>query len=273
MDEKAPNKITLILRKEWLELRQQRALLLGTILPPLFFTLIPIAMLYATSHIPMSVFKANDTKEISDAIARVNPAFANMTPLESAQALLGQQLSVLFLFLPAILPSIIASYSVVGEKTSRTLEPVLATPVTTTQLMVAKSLTALIPAVVITWVCASIFITSVWVLAVSHRVFVAIISPGWLIVLFVGGPLLGLITVGATVAVSSRVNDPRTAQQISVVVILPIMMLFFGQFTGLLVLSPTVALFGLVGLALLAAIVLAIAIRVFQRETILTRWT
>ncbi|MDQ5827777.1 MAG: ABC transporter permease, partial [Chloroflexota bacterium] len=86
-------------------------------------------------------------------------------------------------------------------------------------------------------------------------------------------PLLALITVAATVAISSRVNDPRTAQQISAVLILPIMLVFFGQMTGLLVLNPFVALVGAAVLALIAAFTVWLAVRLFQREAILTRWT
>jgi ABC-2 type transport system permease protein len=112
-NERAPNKIGLILRKEWLELRQQRGLLLGTILPPLFFTLIPIGLLYATSHFPSSALKQTDTREMIEALSKVNPVFIGMTEVEASQAILGQQLSVLFLLLPTILPSIISSYSIV----------------------------------------------------------------------------------------------------------------------------------------------------------------
>ncbi len=41
--DKAPNKVALILRKEWLELRQQRVLLLGMLAPPLIFAVMPLA--------------------------------------------------------------------------------------------------------------------------------------------------------------------------------------------------------------------------------------
>jgi hypothetical protein len=51
------------------------------------------------------------------------------------------------------------------------------------------------------------------------------------------------------------------------------MLLFFGQMTGLLVLNPFVALVGAAVLALIAAFTVWLAVRLFQREAILTRWT
>ncbi len=139
-----------------------------------------------------------------------------------------------------ILPSVIASYSVVGEKSNRTLEPLLATPLKTWELLAGKMLAALIPAMALTWICGALYIAGVWAGALSPRVFAAVVSPGWLTVFLLCTPLLALIAIAAMVAISARVNDPRTAQQFSVVVV-PFLGVFFGQLTGVLVLSPLIA--------------------------------
>src|SRR6185503_13939245 len=47
-----PHRITLILRKELLEIRQQRGLLLSMVFLPLLFTLMPLAILYIAGHVP-----------------------------------------------------------------------------------------------------------------------------------------------------------------------------------------------------------------------------
>jgi ABC-2 type transport system permease protein len=171
------------------------------------------------------------------------------------------------------LTSIIASFSIVGEKQSRTLEPLLATPVTTGELLMAKALSALIPSVLATWFAALVFVIGLNFIAISPLVVQAVISPGWIIALIFVTPLLGLSTVALTMAVSSRATDPRSAQQISVLMIIPVMLLFFGQITGFLILSPLVALLGVVILAGVSAFTVWLAARVFQRESILTRWT
>src|SRR5690242_2251119 len=105
------HKIMVILYKEWLEVRQQRMLIFSMILPPLIFSLLPLAVVYGIGH-------AGSSSNINMPSSANLPAFAGMSPVEKAEVLLGMQLSVLFLLLPSIITSIIASYSVVGEKTS-----------------------------------------------------------------------------------------------------------------------------------------------------------
>ena len=77
--------------------------------------------------------------------------------------------------------------------------------------------------------------------------------PGWLIVFLLWTPALALIGIALMVAVSSRVNDPRTAQQFSAALVLPFLGLFIGQISGLLILGPVFAL--TVFLILLALVV------------------
>ena len=54
--------------------------------------------------------------------------------------------------------------------------------------------------------------------------------------------------------------------------ILPITAVFVAQLLGLMVVGPTALLLGSVGCLALNGILLWIGVRVFQRETILTRW-
>ena len=72
--------------------------------------------------------------------------------------------STYFVLIPAILPSIIASYSFVGEKIEKSLEPLLATPTTDGELLLGKSLAAFIPCMAVTYIGAAIFsiLLDVW---------------------------------------------------------------------------------------------------------------
>src|SRR5262245_54123271 len=135
------NKIGILLHKEWLELKQQRSLILGIIALPVLLTAIPLISLFALGSAP----PAGNTDEFTRELIRTNPLLAGMSEQEASQAILGQAFSTMFLLMPMILPSIIASYSIVGEKTNRTLEPLLATPVQTWELLAGKILASLIP--------------------------------------------------------------------------------------------------------------------------------
>ena len=79
-------------------------------------------------------------------------------------------------------------------------------------------------------------------------------------------------SVVAGVIVSSRVNDPRVAQQIGGIVVIPIIGVTLLQATG-------TVLVGASGYLLFAAIVLVVSaiglragVALFDREAILTRW-
>jgi ABC-2 type transport system permease protein len=84
--------------------------------------------------------------------------------------------------------------------------------------------------------------------------------------------LLALMAVSFSLMVSSRVNDPRVAEQVSMVVILPVLAGFFGQVAGLFVLNKQIISVVALVMLVLDALLLYLTTRVFQREQILTRW-
>ena len=119
------------------------------------------------------------------------------------------------------------------------------------------------------WVCSLVF-------DIAAR-FVAQPQPfaegaRWLIAIGVVGPLLAVLEVTFALMVSSRVNDPRVAEQISMVIIVPLLAGFFGQMAGLFILDRQ--LISVVAIVMLAldALMVYLAVQAFQREAILTRW-
>lgn len=259
-------KTLLVLEKEWLEVRLQRSLMLTTFLLPPAITLFALAVFYAAGAFPGSA-NMNMPPGVT-----LDPLLAGMSPSELGQTVLGKQFSIMFMLLPVFIPSVIASYAVVGEKRDHTLEPLLATPVETWELLSGKALAALVPTLLVTLLCGVLFAIGVVVFALTPAVSAAIVTPGWWLVLVFDAPLLALIGIALIVIVSSRANDPRSAQQISAVLIVPVMLLLFANLTGVLFLSPVVALVAAVFLAALAILTVRIASQLFQREAILTRW-
>ncbi len=179
-------KALIVLEKEWLELRLQRGLLLATLFLPPVMTTFGVVVFYVAGK-----FSAN----MNTAGAPLPPEFVGLSPLELAQALVGRQFSILFLLLPIFIPSVLASYAIVGEKRERTLEPVLATPIRTWELLLGKTLAALIPALAITIASACLFVVGILSFAVSDRVRELIVTPGWILAVLVDTPLLALIGV------------------------------------------------------------------------------
>jgi ABC-2 type transport system permease protein len=195
-----------------------------------------------------------------------------MTGAECFQIFLVNEFMVLFMIIPVIIPVNIAAYSIVGEKNTRSLEALLATPITTAELLVGKCAAAVIPAILATIGAFAIFIAGSWILVGDPVILSALLEPRWLIAVLVLGPLLAVLSVGFALIVSSRVNDPRVAEQLSAVVIVPVLAGFFGQVAGLFVLNVQIVSLVALVMAGIDAFVLYLATQLFQRETILTRW-
>ena len=125
-------KVWVILRKEFREIRQQRILLFSILLPPLLFVVLPLFYLQ---------LGGNGSKASTLHV----PSLQGLTLHEYTQGLVGTIFSNIFILLSMIVPSTIAAYSIIGEKNSHTLEPLLATPVRRWQLLAGKMLAALLP--------------------------------------------------------------------------------------------------------------------------------
>ncbi|HEY7983172.1 MAG TPA: ABC transporter permease subunit [Ktedonobacterales bacterium] len=143
-------------------------------------------------------------------------------PASAASVLLNGDPLVILLGIPAILPSIIAGYAVVGEREQGTLEPVLTTPIRREELIVAKALAALVPTLVVAYVVYACFLACTRLLA-QPAVAAAVLQVPDLLVQVLFTPLLALLAIWFGIAISARASDVRVAQQL-------------GALTGLLVL-------------------------------------
>lgn len=260
------DKIKTIIRKEWAEVFKNRMVFFSIIFMPLIMTAIPLIILYATGG-----SSAGDlTSQMPEQFTRYCPQ--NLNGSECFQFYMVTQFMFMFMLIPLMIPVNIAAYSIVGEKTTRSLEPLLATPITTSELLIAKNLAATIPAVLATWIGFAIFAIGAGIITTSRSLMLALMDPLWLIAIFIVGPLLAILSVNFSIMVSSRVNDPRVAEQLSAVVIIPLLVLFFGQVSGFIFLSRQLILIIAAALLVIDAGIIYMAVRLFQRETILTRW-
>ena len=177
-----------------------------------------------------------------------------------------------FVIIAAILPTIIASYSFVGEKLEKSLEPLLATPTTDGELLFGKSLASFIPCVGATYIGALIFAITIDAWSGINLGVLLVPNAYWAVVMGVVTPLVCVLSVEANVIISSRVNDIRAAQQLGAFVILPIIlvMVFASTVTTFPLVTLSLILSG--GLALADVAMFYLSKATFQREEILTKW-
>jgi ABC-2 type transport system permease protein len=261
------DKIGVIVRKEWSEVFKNRLVLGTVVFMPLMLTALPLVLLGVMGG--EGGLGEVGTSDMPASFARL---CEGLSGAECAQYFFVTEFMLLYMLMPLMIPVTIASYSIVGEKSTRTLEPLLATPITTIELLAGKGLAAVLPAVGATWLSFAVFAVGARLLGVGSGLVAKFADPMWLLAIFVVGPLLAIASVSFAVMISSRVNEPRVAEQLAGLVVLPLLLLFFGQVSGLILLNSSLVLWMAVGLIVLDAGLLAFAVQLFQRESILTRW-
>ena len=263
-------KIRTIIRKEWAEVFRNRMVVFTVAFLPLLMTAIPLGILYGTR----GVTSASGTAINNQLPSGVTQSMcqSGLSGSDCFQVFMVSEFMMLFMLVPVAIPVTIAAYSIVGEKTTRSLEPLLATPITTMELLVGKCLAAVIPAILATYAAFGIFALGTWLIVANKLLLSSLLDTRWLIAIIIVGPLLALLAVVFSLMISSRVNDPRVAEQISMIIILPVLAGFFGQVAGLFVLNKEIISIVAVVMLALDALMVYLATRVFQREQILTRW-
>lgn len=259
-----PGIVAAVVRRELFEIVRNRTLLAVIVIPPIIIVALPIIIAAAggTKDIPAQVVAT---------LLAARPDWADLTPKQLASAFGLQQSLFVFLIMPASVPLAIASYSIVGEKQTRSLEAVIAAPISTEELLAGKTIAAIVPALVTVWL-AYVVLIGVVVVVMGAALARVIIDPTWFATVFALGPAIGLVSVVIGIAVSSRVNDPRAVQQIGTAVLLPFILLMVVQLQGGQLLATKDYLLAAAGFTVIGVIGLRIAARLFGRESILTRW-
>ncbi len=124
------------------------------------------------------------------------------------------------LVIPAIVPSVLAAYSVVGEREQGTLEPVLITPIRREEFLVGKALAVLLPTLVIAYLVFGIFLGIAAVVA-QPAVSAVIFERSHVLVQLLFTPLIAGWSIWVGIAISARSGDVRAAQQLGTFASLP----------------------------------------------------
>ena len=266
-------RISALVAKELTELRRSPSIFLPAVLTGAAAILYPFIVAIIVPYFAGERLSDSSDFELATQLFRSQPETRGLTPEGAIQAYIFEYALVLMVGLTTVTGSMaVAAHSVVGEKQARTLEPLLATPVTTFELLTAKVLGAALPGIALMVACFAIYVAAVAVFA-ERGVWLMMLTPRSLALVFIMGPLAALLGLQLAVCASSRVNDARSAQQLGALfIVLPMAALQIAQFIGGVVL--TAGMIVAIGVALCAgnAVLMSIAIRLFDRESILTRW-
>jgi len=267
------DRISTLMGKELREFRASPAVLVPVLLLIVVCTVLPFLIVVVVPWATGQTLMSDRALQQVVALARQRtPDLAALAPDEAAEVFLFQQFLLLYLIAPIVGAVSLAAYTVVGEKQGRTLEPLLTTPMSTAEILIAKVLASFVPSLLIEAVGLCLYFASIAVLT-SPDVLWSLLSLRSLLLVGVLGPFASLAALQATIAVSSRVNDPRSAQQVAVLVILPLVGMLAGQIAGAFFITTAVLMLICLGMIAAWLVLILLSVALFERETILTRWT
>jgi ABC-2 type transport system permease protein len=265
--------LILFLSREWADTRRNSRVLPLYLVMPLVALALPVTLaLLAPSMMREAQLRADpSTLALLRTLTQL-PEFAGLSPGEGLARYLLRLTAGMFLLMPIAIASTAAAFSIVGEKQQRTLEPILATPITDRQLLLGKLIASIVPTVATTWVAGAAAILIVDVVFASRGLAAPLPDRFWLLGLLVLAPALTATVALVTMRLSARSSDPQATVQTAALAILPGFLLLLAIF-GKLLTSYFPALVAACGLVLLldAALFRMNVVR-FRREEILTQW-
>ena len=268
-------KAMLVFRKDWREVSRNWQVILPIVVVPLMISvLLPVILTVIPSlaATPGTLLSGFETL-IENLPNHVQEQLEGMTQQQVMIYIMALYFfAPFFLIIPLMASSVIASDSFAGEKERKTIEALLATPMSDGELFLGKMLVSFVPSMIVTGISFLVYSTVFDLL--SFGIFNgALLLPNldWVLLIFGLAPVVALASIGLTVMISVKVKGFREAQQISVILLIPILALVFGQVTGAIIFGPMVntALIGLFAIIDLA--VFKIGVKLFKREEILSK--
>jgi len=233
------SRVRAVVRKELRDYRRQRSIVVTMVILPAIFLIQPT----------LDVFLASPST--------VRTTYFDLPIL-------------LLLLIPVIMPSTLAAYSVVGEREQGTLEPLLTTPIRTSEFIYGKAAAVMIPTLALSYAVFGVFFSAVLLFA-RPEVSSAVFSKGpVLLAVVLLAPLLAGWAIVVGMAVSVRASEVRVAQQLGTIASIP--PFAFVVLFGIGVIHPTFTFAVVFAIALLVLDVRAFRIvaRMFDRERLVT---
>lgn len=189
--------------------------------------------------------------------------------------MMSSTMGIVIIMMPVMLPVMIAADSIVGEKERNTLIPLLATPLTDSELLIGKLLTAFVPGMIVAYANLALTIAIVnvmalflnpaflwaWPLAVPNALVQGIVMP----------PLFSILAVWMMVIVSGRVSKVYEAYQIGGVLVMPSMLFSFSPVLSGTGIDWMIFAAGVMILCIVDYGLYRLAVNLFNRDKLITR--
>ncbi|WP_323695790.1 ABC transporter permease subunit [Staphylococcus pseudintermedius] len=260
-----------IVYKDALDIKSDRGVLVSVFIIPFIFSLVlPLALVIGDIHFSVVDYIGGARMFIDQLPEQVIPK--SIDPHHGmVYAILMYFFIPFFILIPVFVSSMLATTSFTGEKEHKTIEGLLYTPITNKELMLGKILVSGIPSILLTWI--AVFIYGIIANVYGVNVLGEMIFPNfsWIMVTFFIAPLIAFLSISLVVAVSQRVNTSKSAQSVSMILVLPIIGFIISQANGVFLFGPMISIILVVVLIVVDIIVYLAVSKRFDSDKLLTK--
>ena len=253
-----------IIKKDFRGVASNRRLFSALLIVPLVLTIVLPSIFVIAIHV------VPDDPDVAKLLSLL-PEAARMESLELtlSSMILNYILPVFFLMIPIMAASIMAASAFVGEKERHTLETLFYCPLTLKQIFRAKVWASFLLSMLVSLISftAMFMVIEAEVFFLDGRLLVPSVS--WLVVMLLLSPAISLIAVTLIVRGSAKAQSVEESQQAAVFLIIPLILLITGQFTGVLLMNVWILLGLGAACAILAWILLQKSMGRFTYEKLL----
>jgi ABC-type Na+ efflux pump permease subunit len=253
------NPLLTIVRKELLEMRKTRRFLLRFFVAPSFILIYSLTSLGSLSN-----------RSHSDVTSFARSPVAS-EDVEAAEWF-SRSKTFLLLMLPMLYSAALVMQTMVIEKSAKTLEPLLVTPVKTHDLVLGKVLAALVFPLIAGYLYLAVYLLVACLVEKHSELLRFMLSPRLLVEAFLVMPVSAFANASLAMILAVRSRDPKTGGLLSSLLTLPGMVIFGIQIALLEYLNQYLLLVCVGAVLVLAGAGVFFATEAFQREKVFERW-
>ncbi len=168
-------------------------------------------------------------------------------------------------FFPISVSLVIALESFVGEKERHSLEPLLSSPLTDTELYVGKTIAAMLPPLFAAYLGISVYLTGLAV-TIGWRP-----DPILLVQILALTTIQALVMVAGAVVISAQTTSVRAANLLASFIVIPMALLVQAESLIMFWAQYGVLWWVIIGLLFLTVVLIRMGVRLFNREELLGR--
>lgn len=169
-------------------------------------------------------------------------------------------------FFPVSISLVIALETFVGEKERRSLEPLLSTPLTNTELYLGKAFAAMIPPLLASYIGMAIYLGGLIFGAQHWRP-----EPELILQILILTTTQALVMVTGAVVISSQTTSTRASNLLASFIIIPVSMLVMLESFIMVTNNRYVLWYIVTGLIVVDILLFSMGARIFNREELLGR--